>query len=195
MKFYITLIVSLFLTGCVSTWTNTQHYNWSDSANYSELRNQIGWSDDYDAICSVGRPLSKMSVAMTNKQWEEAVELGNSWLNKCPIDMRIHYYMGMSLEQLGRENESNDHFRWMSGFMDALVASGDGKSPETAYEVISVSEEYDAIYIFGLKTKSQALVAGKIQCDLITAIDDSGNEVSIYFNPAAHFARMAKIFK
>jgi hypothetical protein len=79
--------------------------------------------------------------------------------------------------------------------MDDLVSSGDGKTAETAYEVVSVAEEYDAVYVFGLTVKSQALVSSDSPRDLITAIDEDGKEVSIYFNPAAHFARLAKMLK
>ena len=196
MNIRITSLLILIVSGCASTQDNsTQNYKWSDNVNYSEMRRKIGWSDSYDSICTHGRPLAAMGQAMNNDEWKRAVVLGKAWLGKCPIDIRVHYYLGISLENLGLEVESKDHFRWVKGLMDDLVASGDGESPETAYEVISVSEEYDAIYFFGLKKKSQALVSGDIMSDLIVAIDDKGGEVSIYFNPAAHFARLAKRFR
>ena len=196
MKVCNLILLSLVLTGCASTQENpNRNYDWSESPNYSELRKSIGWSDDYNSMCMVGRPLSEMAEAMTNEVWSKAVAIGDAWLNQCPIDIRTHYYMGISMDQLGNESSSQNHFRWMSGFMDDLVASGDGKTPDTAYEVISISEEYDALYIFGLKKKSQALISGPVMCDLITATDENGNEVSIYFNPAAHFVRLSKILE
>ncbi len=139
--------------------------------------------------------MQSMVEAMNNGQWEAAANQGLNWLDRCPVDIRAHHYTGIALTKLGREQEGQDHFRWAEGLMDSIVASGDGKTPETAYVTISVAEEYDALYFFGLERKSQALVSGPIMCDLITALNDKGEEVSIYFNPAAHFARLAKMLK
>lgn len=196
MKIYKFVLLSLILAGCASIQENSKRdYNWSEDPNYSELRKAIGWSDDYNSMCMVGRPLSEIADAMISEEWSKAIAIGEAWLNQCPIDIRAHYYMGISMEKIGNESGSQNHFRWMSGFMDDLVASGDGKTPESAYEVISIPEEYDALYIFGLKKKSQALISASVLCDLITATDENGKEVSIYFNPAAHFVRLSKMLK
>lgn len=194
MKIYKIILLSLLLAGCASTQEKSNvGYDWSENPDYSQLRKTIGWSNDYSSMCMAGRPLAEMTKAMNNKEWSKAVDIGDDWLRKCPIDIRVHYLAGISMEELGNENGARNHYRWMSGFMDDLVASGDGKTPETAYEVISVSEEYDALYFFGLEKKSQALIADPVMCDLITAVDEKGNEVSIYFNPAAHFERLSKM--
>jgi len=173
----------------------TKEYEWRQLSNYSELRKKIGWSDNYADVCRFGRPISKMTESMNNEQWSMAASIGDLWLKQCPIDIRVHYFAAISLEKLDREDEAESHFRWMKGLMDDLVASGDGKSAKSAYEVISISEEYDALYLFGLEKKSQSLISGEVTCDLITATDENGKEVSIYFNPAAHFVRLAKMFK
>ena len=128
MEIYKLILLSLILVGCASTHEKlTQDYNWGENPDYSALRKTIGWSDDYNSKCMIGRPLSEMADAMNSEKWAEAIAIGNGWLNKCPIDIRVHYYMGISKEQLGNEVDSINHFRWMSGFMDDLVASGDGK--------------------------------------------------------------------
>ncbi len=77
--------------------------------------------------------------------------------------------------------------------MDSVVASGDGQNTETAYEVISIAEEYDALMMFGLEKKSQALIPGPVMYDEITATTEDGQEVRIYFNPAAHFKRLDRM--
>lgn len=170
-------------------------YDWTETPDYYQMRQKIGWDENFFSICQKDRPLKAMTGAMNDKQWEKAADQGLNWLNRCPIDMRAHYYTGIALSELGREQEAKDHFRWTKGLMDSLVASGDGKTPETAYVTISVAEEYDVIYFFGLKLKSQSLVSSSVMCDLLTVENDKGEEISIYFNPAAHFARLYKMIK
>ncbi|KAA3638611.1 MAG: DUF4919 domain-containing protein [Proteobacteria bacterium] len=196
MNIYKIILLSLTLVGCSSTQEyETRSYNWSENPNYSELRKTIGWSDDYNSVCMMGRPLSEMNDAMNKEEWNKAIAVGDAWLNQCPIDIRVHYYMMISMERIGNESGAQDHFRWLSGLMDDLVASGDGKTPETAFEVISIAEEYDVLFVLGLKKKSQALISGPVLCDLITATDENGKEISIYFNPAAHFERLNQMLK
>ncbi len=195
MKHFLPLILSLFyLELALAADDSDDIYDWENLTNYSELRQEIGWSDNYDARCFFSRPLAEMAKAMNEENWEGAIKLGESWLNQCPIDIRAHYYTGIALGEIGREVESENHFRWSRGLMEDLVASGDGKSCETAYITISVSEEYDALYFFRLQKQNQSLVrAENASCDLITAKNDEEKEFSIYFNPEAHFARLAKL--
>jgi hypothetical protein len=190
------LFILLFLTACASQPpVPSVVYDWAAHADFAALRKEIGWSEDYNKRCFAGRPLAGMVEAMNKEQWADAAVIGERWLQQCPIDIRAHYYMGICRERQQEAAVSNAHFRWVNGLMDDLVSSGDGKTAETAYEVVSVAEEYDAVYVFGLTVKSQALVSSDSPRDLITAIDEDGKEVSIYFNPAAHFARLAKMLK
>lgn len=170
-------------------------YDWSANPDYAALRKEYGWSSTFYDRCESDRPLKVIVETLNSAKWQEAVQLGRSWLSHCPVDMRIHFYTGIALSKSGDEASAKDHYRWARGLMDSLVASGDGKTPETAYETISVSEEYDALYFFGLRHKKQALIQGKVLCDLITASNKDGKEFSIYFNPAAHFERLSKMLE
>lgn len=203
MKYVMLVIVALVLTGCASHQGESHSSlvakealtkpNFAESVNYLKLRTELGWSDEYNAKCVQGRPLSLMSKAMTEAKWQQAANLGLAWLEKCPIDIRGHLYMSIALRELGQEQGSQDHIRWTHGLMDSIVASGDGKSSASAFEVISIAEEYDVMYLFGLKVTSQSLISGEPMCDLLVGTDEFGEEVSLYFNPAAHFARLSKM--
>ena len=187
------LLVLCFCAYVSNAETVASIYDWTESPDYAQLRHKLGWDNNFRSFCESRRPGQAMVDAMNNEQWDSAANQGLKWLNNCPVDILIHYYTGIALTELGREQEGQDHFRWAEGLMDSIVASGDGESPETAYVTISVNEEYDALYFFGLTKKSQALVSGSIMCDLITGVNDEGKEISIYFNPKAHFARLRKL--
>lgn len=191
----ITLIAVLLAGGCATTpapVSTGESYSWIDNPDYAKLRHDIGWSDDFHSRCEAERPLPAIYEAMNGKQWDKTAELGLEWLHQCPVDIRIHYYVALALRELAEPVHAQDHLRWTRGLMDSIAASGDGMSCETAYVTISVAEEYDALFLFGLKRREQALIG---HCDLITAVDDKGEEVSIYFRPEAHFARLSKMLK
>lgn len=210
MKFFLLFVMVFVLAGCTSTQQVshqqlitteavtapdvTEVPDFTGTPDYLKMRETIGWSKDYLVKCENGRPLSKMIMAMNDAQWQAAADLGLAWLNTCPVDIRAHYYTGISLSELRRDEQADHHFRWSNGLMDSVMASGNGKSPKTAFKVISISEEYDVISILGLSLKRQSLVSTVPMCDLLVTIDEQGNEVSLYFNPAAHFARLQKMF-
>lgn len=78
--------------------------------------------------------------------------------------------------------------------MESILSSGDGKTPETAYVTVSVSEEYDVLFLFGLEPTGQVLIPGEVLVDELTATNEQGEEFTIYFNPAAHFFRLENFF-
>ncbi len=73
--------------------------------------------------------------------------------------------------------------RWMA-LMDSILESGDGRSFETAFQVISVDEEYAVLGIFRLEMENQRLIEHEgHQYDVLEARSPkSGNTLTIYFN-------------
>lgn len=187
----------LILAACTSTPVNEsepRHYDWSASPDFTGLRTAWGWSDSFRDNCEVGRPLSDIVGKMNQDQWSDAAAIGQNWLAQCPVDIRVHYFTAISLAELGETEKAEHHFRWTEGLMDSVVTSGNGETPETAYKTISVPEGYDALYLFGLEVKNQSLITDPVMLDLIVAVNENGQEFAIYFNPAAHFARLYELF-
>lgn len=168
-------------------------YDWSARPDFLVLRNALGWSEDYVIRCENGRPTKKIVDALNNQQWQLAASIGGRWLNQCPIDLRAHYLTAIAHKNLGNQLAEMNHQQWMEGLMESIMASGDGQGPLSAFVTISVSEEYDALYMFGLRSESQTLVNTSPVCDVIRAVDDDGNNMDIYFAPNAHFARLERL--
>ncbi len=197
----------LILTALVSTLATEAHgqsvasRNWEDYPDFSALREEIGWSEDFSALCENDRPLKTMRDLIRQDDalgrqdnLDETIDIGLDWLNGCPIDVRVHFYTALSYIRLGQEAEAEVHKQWVNGLMESIIASGDGKTPETAYVTVSVNEEYDVLFLFGLEPTGQALIPGEVLVDELTATNEQGEEFIIYFNPAAHFARLETIF-
>ena len=68
--------------------------------------------------------------------------------------------------------------------VDSIVGQGDGKSFETAFQVISVDEEYAVLVVFGLDRVEQRLVTyNGNEFDVLTVRSrESGDEFQLFFN-------------
>jgi hypothetical protein len=66
----------------------------------------------------------------------------------------------------------------------SVLGSGDGKSPETAFVVIAIEEEYSVLAAFSLTLVSQALVnlGGSAFDRMEVKKRDSDQTVTLYFN-------------
>ncbi len=67
------------------------------------------------------------------------------------------------------------------GLLDALIASGDGKTCKTGWEVVSIGEEYFVLSMIGAKLERQALVNGPPSCDAMDVTDADGKALTYYF--------------
>ena len=112
-----------------------------------------------------------------------------AWLQKCPVDAKVHLMRASLLLKAGDVQGHFYHRMVYYGLLTAIVTSGDGKTPKTAYKVISVDEEYTLLNHIGADLKSQTLVDGP--CDAM-AVELNGSQTTIYFNVAIPMAARKK---
>jgi hypothetical protein len=157
------------------------------SIDFARVRAEYGDREDFRELCENGRPLKEF-IELTNAgRFAEVLAISQPWVSKCPVDIDAHFVTAIALTELGKPHEAEKHIQWYRGLIDSVLASGDGKSAETAFTVISVEEEYAILRAVKLHRKSQALSQDKI--DILTVEGESG-ESTIFFNPAAHFRRL-----
>ena len=192
MVFTRALVVSLALTAGAAATASEDARNWHELPDFSALRQEIGWREDFWDICENNRPVRNMRALMDGNP-KGAVRLGRSWLEQCPVDVRIHHETFVALTTSGDPEEAEAHLQWSKGLMSAIAATGDGKTPATAYETISVGEGYAVLHLLGLRLVDRSTVedeTGMTVADAMTVEHPDGSTSTMYFSPKAHFARV-----
>ena len=163
---------------------------WNLSIDFDDIRARYGAQENFYSLCEQDRPLEELIASANAADWATVLVLSDRWLSSCPVDLDAHYLRAVALAETGYEAESEMHFRWFQGLMASVLGSGDGESPETAFVVISVSEEYSVMRALQFDYKSQLLLDGGI--DALTAVDAYGEAITVYFWPKAHWSRLAR---
>lgn len=152
------------------------------SVNFTELRLAFYESPNYNpyAPMMTYRP---MNAALAQKNYEEALKIADSVLAKNFVEINAHMTAQIAHQELGNTERAQFHKFMVDGLLNSIKSNVDGKSLDTAYEVISINEEYGLIRSLGLRPIKQGLVPNKgHHFDAITVVDQTGKESVIYFN-------------
>lgn len=96
----------------------------------------------------------------TIDEWEELASLLNVSLSVEPFSCRYLYYQSIAYNALNKLEEADKNLWKIGCIIDAFLSTGDGLLKETAIHVISVSNEYDYLFMNDFSMNSQALVHG-----------------------------------
>ncbi|MET0649633.1 MAG: DUF4919 domain-containing protein [Pyrinomonadaceae bacterium] len=114
----------------------------------------------------------------------EAAKQAEATLEKNYVDVNAHMVAYVAYRELKDEEKSKLHRRWADGLLESVKSGGDGKSPDTAWHVISISEEYAVLRSMNLRPAGQSLVnANGHAYDAMKTLDPQSNtEVTYFFN-------------
>lgn len=143
-----------------------------------------------------GRNQKEMNEAANRGEAKEALRLANVDLEADYLDIDAHVVAMVSSKTLGDTRAFEHHRSIARAIVDSIVDFGDGKSPETAFTVTTVREEYAVLGAFGLRRKNQTLDhIGGHSFDVLTVVDpDTNVEYKIYFNIDTIWEHQLKLF-
>jgi hypothetical protein len=167
----------------------TPFRSWQEIPDLGRLRAAYGGREDFAELCERNQPLGEAFGLLEARSFAELLAVSTPWLESCPVDIDFHLLHAIALSMSGREAEANLHAQWWRGLIQSILASGDGETPQTAWVVISVGEEYAVLRALNLKRARQTLVEGNIDAMEVEGRD--GSRI-LYFDPAAHFRRLEK---
>jgi hypothetical protein len=117
----------------------------------SYTRTSLYHPDDSLLIPLKRRMLSLFDV----HKFKEAALVGDSILRKDYCDLFTHLGMVKIFNRLKETKKAQKHDFIFNGLIKSIINSGDGNSPETAWMVISVQEEYFIVKYYGFGYLSQ----------------------------------------
>jgi hypothetical protein len=164
--------------------------------DYTALRNAYAVSAGYDPYGMKSKPLfSAAWKAFEAGDCTTALASARAMFAINYVTIPIHFVVGDCLRRAGDVAGADREEAIGRGLADSLRNSGDGKSTETAYKVVTLSEEGFVLTMLGFKEEQQSLLRDKDghQYDLVEGRDEKTGEMRrAYFNVDALFAGMAK---
>jgi len=198
----IKLLVHAALAACLMA--TCLYSNDQDDARYAELVKQALRGDpgvDFRELrfaclkaanCdSAGdsKDVLAMRSAIRQKEFAQAAKLAERLIEQGFINIDAHITCTEAYTELGETAKADAHREIARALIRSIMKSGDGKSKETAFEVVGTHEEYIVLSMLGLRPRSQGLIAGKPHSyDRLDAVDaKSGEKVTLLFNIDAFF--------
>lgn len=134
-----------------STATIREHMAaWEDPATsdsyFDEQRRLYTESEAYDPYGErFGPSLDALRAAIDEEEYAQALPLATKLLTAHPVIQEAHDHASVASIQLGERERGLFHQRVARGLMDSVRRSGDGKTPATAYRIVYLQEELEAL--------------------------------------------------
>jgi len=164
------------------------------STDYQALRYAFAETPAYNPY-GLG-PTSEMMRASNGGDLDQALKLAEQILASNYVDIDAHMVSFSVYSRRGDMEKAEFHRAVARGLISSISASGDGKTPETAFPVISVREEYIYLLVNDFKVTMQALLQSKNgPVDAMSAVNNkTGRNETVYFDINRLFAGLAKQF-
>jgi hypothetical protein len=162
------------------------------SIDFKQLRFSYMESPERHAAKDTDKQKKEMFEAIKKKDYKKAIQNADVVLESEFVDLDAHQVEQIAHGELREEEKAGFHKAVVQGLLRSIMDSGDGKSAETAYVVISVHEEYIVLQVLGLRPGGQSVLhKDGHSYDLLEPSDAEGNStVKLYFNvdiPFKHY--------
>lgn len=151
--------------------------------DYRALRDAYAVSPGYQPYGgSFDDARTAMREAFAAKKCADVTANGEKVLNEIYVHILAHLLMARCYDDTNNKPKGEFHRTVARGLLDSIAASGDGKTPETAFIVVTIDEEYDLLARRGLNMKGQSLVhTGGHSFDRMDVEAEDGSKHSLFF--------------
>jgi Domain of unknown function (DUF4919) len=157
--------------------------------NYRELRESFLNSEQFKIAGNRASDLDtlrrKMHDLMKKSRSSEIVEVAKMILSIDYTDMEAHKILQQTYKILGDAPNQKKYHDIEFGLLNSIVKNGDGKTCQTAWPVIQVTEEYFILDMLGAKVLKQSIDPNG-PCDRMEVKTDEGQK-TYYFGVSKVF--------
>lgn len=133
-----------------------------------------------------------LNAAMGGKDYAAQIAAADAILKSDFTDIMAHVAKAMALSRSGADDAFEKAI--VKALVSSITTSGDGRSPETAWHVAQVQEEYALLALLGWKREMQALSeVGGHSFDILMCVDEKGGKFTLYFDITEHMANLSRI--
>jgi len=152
------------------------------AVNFQELRLAFTETKQYSPYGGDSAPQKSMFAALKAKQYDQVLAFSEKILAANYLDINAHFAAYVANRELGRAEKADYHKDIFQKLLKSISDSGDGKTMETAFIVISTDEEYELFNFLGVRPNSQELIEDNgHNYDKMTVIDPEKNQKIIYY--------------
>ena len=137
----------------------------------------------------------KMYGYYEKKEYDKAIKTAKLVMEKNYLDMDAHFISMVCSKNLQRMDDYDYHNYVFKRMISSVLETGeDGKTPETAYTVINVREEYLIFNVLGMDVKKQSVVkvGDRIYDKMELINDEKKEEITLFFNVDIPLAWLVK---
>jgi len=164
-------------------------------SDYTLLRNEYVNTSLYNPFDSHQRDAVRaMFEALDANELKKCVKQANEVLDVNFTNLSAHAGAAICFGKLDDSDEQEMHSRIYDGLIGAIAATGNGKSPQSAFVVISVDEIYDFLQSQDLEVVTQKLQdSGGRKFDVMSVRDPrTSRNFDVYFDISAEQTYFAK---
>jgi hypothetical protein len=160
--------------------------------DYTRLRLSYMDSPEYKQSKDVSSAEKSMMEELNKKDYSAALKDAEKVLDSEYVNIDAHYVALVANREMGATEKAEFHRTVFRGLIDSIRNSGDGKSADKAWVVISVHEEYVMLRVLGFKPSEQSLLqkdGHSFDVMKVKNVDD-GTDQTFYFNvdiPFKHY--------
>ncbi len=108
-------------------------------------------------------------------------------------DINAHTLRSSALRKTDHVTEADFHRAIAQGLIDSIIHAGNGQSPDSAWTVYRVKEEYEVLKAKHARFISQSRISANNRTfDLLDAEQDDGQKLHVYFDVSELLAEQAR---
>jgi hypothetical protein len=160
--------------------------------DYARLRLSYMDSPEYKASKDTSKSEKAMMEELNKKDFPAALKNAEIVLDSEYVNIDAHFVAFAANREMGAMESAEFHRAVFRGLIDSIRNSGDGKSTEKAWGVITVHEEYVLLRVLGFRLSEQSVMhkdGHSFDVMKVKNVDD-GTEQTFYFNvdiPFKHY--------